>query len=104
MLGEKSNEIPEIPQNIVEKISKKNRRKKNREKITSDSAGGSSPASSNRTFHCGFSLNRLATTDPALPAPITIKSYSSRPLIGIFLSFFSQLKIAFSGRFTATLF
>lgn len=34
--------------------------------ITSDSIGGSPPASSNSTFQSGFSLNRLATTDPAL--------------------------------------
>lgn len=32
--------------------------------ITSDSAGGSPPASNNKTFQSGFSLNRLATTEP----------------------------------------
>lgn len=51
------------------------------DKFTSDSMGGSPPASSNRTFQFSFSLSRLATTDPALPAPTTIKSYSSRPKI-----------------------
>lgn len=50
-------------------------------KFTSDSIGGSPPASSNRTFQFSFSLSRLATTDPALPAPTTMKSYSSRPKI-----------------------
>lgn len=43
--------------------------------------GGFPPASSNKTFHFGFSLKRPATTDPAVPAPITIKSYSSNPYI-----------------------
>lgn len=38
---------------------------------TSDSIGGSPPASSNNTFQFGFSLKRPATTDPAM------KSYDS---------------------------
>lgn len=47
---------------------------------TSDSIGGSPPASNNRTFQFLFSLKRLATTEPAEPAPTTIKSYSSKPM------------------------
>lgn len=47
--------------------------------VTSDSIGGSPPASSNNTFQSGFSVRRLATTDPADPAPTTMKSYSSGP-------------------------
>lgn len=42
--------------------------------FTSDSIGGSSPASSKSTFHLGFSLKRPATTEPAVPAPTTMKS------------------------------
>lgn len=41
---------------------------------TSDSIGGSPPASNKRTFQLGFSDNREATTDPADPAPTTMKS------------------------------
>lgn len=47
--------------------------------LTIDSIGGSPPASKSSTFHSGFSVNRLATTDPAEPAPTTMKSYSSSP-------------------------
>lgn len=47
--------------------------------LTSDSIGGSPPASNNNTFQFSFSLKRLATTEPADPAPTTIKSYSSNP-------------------------
>lgn len=46
---------------------------------TSDSSGGSPPASNSKTFQVFTSLKRLATTDPAEPEPITIKSYSPRP-------------------------
>lgn len=45
--------------------------------FTSDSAGGSPPASSKRIFHPVISLKRFATTEPADPAPTMIKSYSS---------------------------
>lgn len=48
--------------------------------FTSDSIGGSSPASNNNTLCFSFSLKRAATTDPAEPAPITTKSYSSIPV------------------------
>lgn len=34
------------------------------------------PASIKRTFHFGFSVNRLANTQPAGPEPTMIKSYS----------------------------
>lgn len=47
--------------------------------FTSDSIGGSPPASSRRIFQLGFSLSRLATTDPAEPAPMIIKSYCPIP-------------------------
>lgn len=40
--------------------------------------GGESPASINKIFHPSISLRRLATTEPAEPAPTTIKSYSSK--------------------------
>lgn len=33
---------------------------------TSDSIGGSPPASNNKTFQFGFSLKRLATTEPTM--------------------------------------
>lgn len=48
-------------------------------KFTSDSKGGSPPYSTNNTFLFEFSLSRFATTQPAEPAPTTIKSYSSSP-------------------------
>lgn len=44
--------------------------------LTLDSIGGSPPASMSNTFHFLFSDNRLATTEPAEPAPTTMKSYS----------------------------
>lgn len=46
---------------------------------TSDSIGGSPPASNRRTFQFGFSDNREATTEPADPAPTTMKSYGCNP-------------------------
>lgn len=46
---------------------------------TSDSIGGSPPASNNKTFQFGFSDNLEATTEPAEPAPTTMKSYGSKP-------------------------
>lgn len=46
---------------------------------TSDSIGGSPPASNNSTFQLGFSDNLDATTEPAEPAPTTMKSYGSKP-------------------------
>lgn len=46
---------------------------------TSDSIGGSPPASSNKTLQFGFSDKRDATTEPAEPAPTTMKSYGSKP-------------------------
>lgn len=36
------------------------------EKLTSDSIGGSPPASNSKTFQFGFSLKRLATTEPTV--------------------------------------
>lgn len=34
------------------------------------------PASRSKTFQLGFSVNLLANTHPAVPAPTIIKSYS----------------------------
>lgn len=42
--------------------------------LTSDSIGGSPPASSTKTLKSGFSLKRPATTEPDVPAPTMIKS------------------------------
>src|SRR5215208_4726543 len=41
----------------------------------SGTSSGPPPASMTRTLAAGFSLSRLATTDPAEPAPTTMKSY-----------------------------
>lgn len=45
--------------------------------FNSDSIGGSPPASMSNTLCSGFSLRRAATTEPAVPAPTTIKSTKS---------------------------
>lgn len=50
-------------------------------RLTSDSIGGSPPASKSKTLEFLSSLNRAATTDPAEPDPITMKSYFSMPAI-----------------------
>lgn len=42
--------------------------------LTSDSIGGSPPASRTKTLKSGFSLRRPATIHPAAPAPTTMKS------------------------------
>lgn len=42
--------------------------------LTLATAGGSSPASMSRTDQSDTSVRRLASTQPADPAPITIKS------------------------------
>lgn len=55
--------------------------------LTTDSAGGFPPASSNSTFQLPISLNRLATTEPELPDPTTMKSYSPRPKIEYIVEF-----------------
>lgn len=47
--------------------------------FTSDSVGGSPPASSSNTLWSGFSVRRPATTEPAEPAPTTMKSKSGIP-------------------------
>lgn len=47
--------------------------------FTSDSTGGSPPASRSKIFQFGFSLNRPATAEPAEPDPTIMKSYSSIP-------------------------
>lgn len=48
--------------------------------VTSDSIGGSPPASIKRIFQLLISLKRAATIEPAVPAPTTMKSYSSKPI------------------------
>lgn len=47
--------------------------------LTNDSIGGSPPASKRSMFQFGFSLRRLATTEPADPAPTIMKSYVPKP-------------------------
>lgn len=47
--------------------------------LTSDSIGGSPPASSSKIFQFVISAKRVATMAPADPAPIMMKSYSGRP-------------------------
>lgn len=47
--------------------------------FTSDSIGGSPPASMSNTLCSGFSLRRAATTEPAVPAPTTMKSTTGIP-------------------------
>lgn len=42
--------------------------------FTKDSGSSASPDSIRRTVREGFSLSRLATTLPAVPAPTTMKS------------------------------
>lgn len=48
--------------------------------LTELSTGGSPPASISKTFHSDTSDNLLAITEPAVPAPTTIKSNSSRSI------------------------
>lgn len=47
--------------------------------LTRLSAVGSPPVSISKIFHMSTSERRFATTDPADPAPTTIKSYSLKP-------------------------
>lgn len=49
-----------------------------------------------KTFNLPTSDNLLATTDPALPAPTTIKSYSSRTLAWLIGSLDSHSKDSFT--------
>lgn len=46
--------------------------------LTTDSMGGSPPASINKTLQFVISLKRVATIEPEEPAPITMKSYTGK--------------------------
>jgi hypothetical protein len=62
--------------------------------FTSLSTGGSPPASTSKTFQSLFSVNLLAKTLPADPAPTIMKSYSSKPKIDCLISFLQSNGLA----------
>lgn len=60
-------------QNFSVLANRKMFNKNDKNAITIDSTGGRGPASINNTLNDGVSLNRLASTPPPAPEPITIK-------------------------------